>query len=335
MQGETLTLQHQKDVKFAVVVIGRNEGERLKLCLESLPATATVIYVDSGSTDGSVEWARERSTEVIELDRNTPFTAARARNVGFKRAREIAPNVSYVQFVDGDCQISDDWFVNAISFLDSHKDFAAVCGRLRERYPSRSIYNWLCDREWDVPPGEVRTVGGIAMMRTDAVETVDGFRDDLIAGEEPELCVRLRSLGWRIWRLGVEMALHDAAIFHFGQWWLRAQRSGFCFAQGSYLHGATPEKHYTWESRRAWLWGIWLPLGCLTASLTMFPWGLTTWLIYPFQVIRQTMRNTGSLTDRLTIAFFQVLGRFPESFGQVKFLVGRMFGRKAGLIEYK
>ena len=173
------------------------------------------------------------------------------------------------------------------------------------------------------------------MMRVVAVETTGGYRDDMIAGEEPELCLRLRAAGWRIWRLPDEMTLHDAAMTRFGQWWRRTVRSGFAFAQGAYLHGAPPERHFLWESRRARLWGLWLPLGCLAATLALWPWGLLMWLVYPLQILRQTIRNPGSLLDRTKIAFFQLLGRFPEALGQIKFFLGRLLGRQAPLIEYK
>jgi GT2 family glycosyltransferase len=321
--------------KFGAVAIGRNEGERLKQCLASLSAATAVVYVDSGSTDGSAAWARAQGADVVELDLDLPFTAARARNVGFHRLREIAPSVPFVQFVDGDCELDRGWPHAALTFLDSHADVAAVAGRLRERYPQRSVYNWLCDREWDGPAGEVRACGGIAMMRASALETVDGYRNDLIAGEEPELCVRLRAKGWRIWRLDAEMALHDAAMTRFSQWWRRATRAGYGFAQGAYLHGGPPERHWVWESRRAWLWGVWLPLACLLSGLLFGPWGWAAWLIYPLQVLRQTMRNPGPLADRATLAFFQVLARSPEGWGQIRFLRDRLLGRQARLIEYK
>jgi GT2 family glycosyltransferase len=320
---------------FGAVVIGRNEGARLKRCLQSLSAATRIIYVDSGSTDGSAQWVRERRIEVIELDTNGLFTAARARNAGFRHLRKVAPELTYVQFVDGDCELTQQWPAHALSYLCAHADVGAVCGRRRERFPNNSTYNWLCDVEWNVLPGEVRAFAGDVMMRTTALEAVGGYRDDLIAGEEPELCVRLRAAGWRIWRLPLEMTLHDANMLHFAQWWRRMLRSGFAFAQGAHLHGARPERHFVWESRRAQIWGIWLPLGCLAATFALWPWGLFTWLVYPLQVVRQTIRNPGPLMDRATLAFFQVLGRFPEALGQIKFRVGRWFGRQSTLIEYK
>jgi GT2 family glycosyltransferase len=319
---------------FGVVVIGRNEGERLKRCLGSLSAVAAV-YVDSGSTDGSAQWARDTAFEVVELDAQFPFTAARARNAGFLRLQQMTPELVYVQFVDGDCELSNDWPEKATSFLNSHPRLAAVCGRVRERFPERSVFNWLCDREWDGLAGEVRACSGNVMMRVDALSTVGGYRDDLIAGEEPELCVRLRAAGWQIWRLDTDMALHDAAMMHFSQWWWRMVRSGRAFAQGAYLHGAPPECHYVWESWRAWLWGLWLPIGCLAAALIFGPWGAATLLIYPVQFLRQTARNSGSFRDRATLALFQMLARFAEAWGQIRFLQGRLIGRRVRLVEHK
>lgn len=323
------------DLKFGAVAIGRNEGERLKRCLELLSAAVKVVYVDSGSSDGSVQWAREHGVDVIELDTNVPFTAARARNAGFRHLRDVAPDLSYVQFVDGDCEMNRQWPEQALCYLDAHAELAAVCGRRRERFPEKSIYNWLCDNEWNVAPGEVRAFLGDVMIRTAALERAGGYRDDLIAGEEPELGVRLRAAGWLIWRLPDEMTLHDAAMTRFRQWWQRAVRAGYAFAQGAQLHGAPPEHHWVWESRRAWLWGVWLPIVCLAISVAFPPWGLVAWLVYPLQLLRQAIRNTGHLGDRAALALFQVLARFPEGVGQVKFLRDRMLGTRAGLVEYK
>ena len=319
---------------IGAVVIGRNEGERLKRCLKSL-STAVVVYVDSGSTDGSAQWARQHGAELVELDMSRALHGRARTQCRLPETAEIVPDLRYVQFVDGDCELIDGWTKTAMAFLDQHPDVGAVCGRRRERFPGRSVYNWLCDQEWDGPVGEVRACGGDVMIRPSALEAVGGYRDDMIAGEEPELCVRLRAAGWRVWRLDADMTLHDAAMTRFAQWWRRAARGGYAFAQGAYLHGAPPERHFVWESKRAWLWGVWLPLGCLAAGLIFPPWGWAAWLIYPLQVLRQTIRNSGPLRQRATLALFQTLARFPEALGQIKFMRNRLFGRRAQLIEYK
>src|ERR1700733_9148862 len=127
--------------KFGVVVIGRNEGQRLIICLQSLSEATSVIYVDSNSTDGSVKAAQDRNIDVVELDLSVPFTAARARNAGFERLLKTMPDLRYAQFVDGDCELTAGWAEVAVSFLERTPGVAAVCGRLRERNPKQSVYN--------------------------------------------------------------------------------------------------------------------------------------------------------------------------------------------------
>ncbi len=319
-----------------LVAIGRNEGDRLRKCLMSVVGLAEkVVYVDSGSTDGSVDVARSLGVEVVELDMTVPFTAARARNEGFKRLCETAPELSYVQFVDGDCEVVPGWLEKAAQFLDERPGVAVVCGRRRERYPERSVYNMLCDIEWDTPVGEAKACGGDAMMRADAFERVGKYRDSLIAGEEPELCVRIRAAGWKIWRLGEEMTLHDAAITRFGQWWKRTVRSGYSYAEGAHLHGASLERHCVKESRRIWMWGLGIPLVTVCLIIGMGTWGMAILLIYPAQVVRLAMRGQRSVRENWWRALFLVLGKFPEAMGQLNFIYNRLAGKTARLIEYK
>ncbi|QND70429.1 glycosyltransferase family 2 protein [Tardiphaga robiniae] len=325
--------------RLGIVVIARNEGERLKRCLTSLPRQATIIYVDSGSTDGSIEWAKAAGIDVVRLDTAQPFTAARARNAGFSRLQKLAPALPYVQFIDGDCELAVDWPNRATTFLDSNADVCAVFGRRRERYPERSVYNFLCDVEWDVPLGEARAFGGDVMLRSAAFGACDGYRNDLIAGEEPELALRLRAAGWTIMRLDAEMTMHDAAMTRFGQWWRRHQRSGFAFAAGADLHGRSPEKHWVWETRRSMLWGLLIPLVCAALTLATLPfggWGALAWLIFPAQVLRLFMRShiRPSRARTLTSVFY-VLCRFPEAQGWITFKLQQWRGTRQSLIEYK
>jgi GT2 family glycosyltransferase len=321
---------------IGVVVIGRNEGQRLERCLASLEGSADkVVYVDSGSVDGSVQMARQRGVEVLALDMTRPFTAARARNEGFARLQRLLPSMRHVQFVDGDCEVTAGWLPKAQAFLYAHPAVAVVCGRRRERFPQRSVYNLLCDLEWDTPIGEAKACGGDALMRADAFAAVSGYRASLIAGEEPELCVRLRAAGWKIWRLPEEMTLHDAAMTRFGQWWQRSLRAGYAFAEGAYLHGAAPERHWLRESRRAWLWGLGLPLVIALACALLGSWGLLLLSAYPLQAVRLARRGGRSVRENWLQAVFLVLGKFPEMLGQVRFLLNRFGAGKAVLIEYK
>jgi len=321
---------------LGLVAIGRNEGERLRKCLMSvLGKVGKVVYVDSGSTDGSVEMARSLGVTVVQLDMTRPFTAARARNEGFRLLKELIPQLVYAQFVDGDCEVRANWLDKATLFLNEHQDVAVVCGRRRERFPDRTVYNMLCDMEWDTPVGEAKSCGGDAMMRADAFDRIGGYRDDLIAGEEPELCVRLRLKGWKIWRIGEEMTLHDAAISRMGQWWNRTRRCGYAYAEGAHLHGAPPEMHRVKESRRVWIWGLGIPLVTIAMSIFFGMGGLAMLLIYPVQVVRLAIKGTRSAHENWWSALFLVLGKFPEAVGQMNFLKNRLTGNTARLIEYK
>jgi len=319
-----------------VVVIGRNEGERLRRCLASLQSDARyIVYVDSGSTDGSVAMSRALGVTVEALDLSTPFTAARARNQGLGRLLESHPALRYVFFVDGDCEVVGGWLEKARQFLAEHSKVAVVCGRRRERHPQQSIYNLLCDIEWDTPTGETRACGGDALMRIPALREVNGYRQDLICGEEPELCVRLRQAGWQIWRLDAEMTLHDAAMYRFGQWWKRTLRGGYAFAQGAHLHGAPPERHWVSERRRAWLWGLWFPLGALASTAVFGAPALLLLMIYPLQVVRLALRGRRTRRENWWLAGALVLGKFPEMLGQLQFVLDNRRRVKRRLIEYK
>ncbi len=326
--------------KVGVVAIGRNEGNRLRVCLKSLLASGIdpqhMVYVDSGSTDDSVALARSLGLNVVELDAHAPFTAARARNAGFDRLMTVDPQLMYVQFIDGDCEIADSWMGDAATFLDEHPDVAIVCGRRRERHPEQSVYNRLCDIDWDGPTGSVRACGGDSMMRRDAFKSAGGFRSTLIAGEEPELCVRMRQSGWKIYRLSQDMCLHDAAMRKFGQWWLRNARAGHASAEGAWLHGGAPERHGVRPLFSSLLWGLVLPSAIVLATVTGFSRvAVALALLYPLQVIRIASRGRYKGRVNWEMAVFLVLGKFAEVSGNLRFLVNLLRGRHAKLIEYK
>src|SRR5690349_8029988 len=156
-------------MKVGLVAIGRNEGERLKRCLRSArPQVKELVYVDSGSSDDSVAFARSLGVHVVELDTSIPFTAARARNEGARRLREVMPDVQFVQFVDGDCELDAAWIARALAEFSERPRAAVVCGRRRERFPEASVYNRLCDIEWATPVGQAAACGGDFLARLDA-----------------------------------------------------------------------------------------------------------------------------------------------------------------------
>jgi GT2 family glycosyltransferase len=313
-------------VSVAAVIIGRNEGVRLLACLRSVTEqVGQVVYVDSGSSDGSVAAAMTTGARVVTLDLAQPFTAARARNAG----TALLDRADFVLFIDGDCTLQPGFVTAALAAFAVHPAAVVVCGRRREIRPDASVYNRLCDAEWATPVGQALACGGDALMRLDAVHAVGGFRASLIAGEEPELCLRLRRAGGQVWRIDAEMTLHDAAIMRFGQWWRRCVRAGHAFAEGAWLHGASPDRHWRRELRRALVWGLALPSAILLAG-SIHPAGWLLALIYPAQVLRLWRHAGGGVQAGLS-----VLGKFAEAQGALTFYARRLRGHGGRLIEYK
>lgn len=322
--------------EIGIVAIGRNEGQRLIDCLASVKSvTNNIVYVDSGSTDGSIAAAEEIGALVVKLDLNQPFTAARARNVGLAALKAFRPNVSFVQFVDGDCILVQDWLSKSLAFMERQRDVAVVCGRLRERYPTASVYNQLLDLEWRTPVGEAMSCGGNALMRVQAFEAVKGFHSPLIAGEEPELCVRLRKAGWKIWRLDEEMAQHDAAMRRFGQWWVRSVRGGHAHAEISRIH----------RSSQSWIWGrretastvFWAGLAPVLIGFgtLLYPLALCGAIIYPILVCRIAIRRGFHSSNSWQYAAFMAVRKFAQMQGLLQFCWRRWRGSTSQLIEYK
>lgn len=319
-------------MSVAAIAIGRNEGDRLKACLASLRGQAApVIYVDSGSTDGSVAAAEALGADVVALDMGQPFTAARARNAGLARLRDLAPEVELIQLLDGDCTLHPDWIAAARAALAADPDLAVVCGRRRETFPQASLWNRLIDAEWDTPVGPAKACGGDALMRRAALDAVGGYDPAMIAGEEPEMCFRMRRQGWKIARIDAEMTAHDAAMTRFSQWWRRARRAGHAYAEGAALHGReTDERYNVAEVRRALLWGLILPAVTLLGALILTPWALLLLGLYPAQIVRLMRRGFDAAE-----AVFLTLAKFPETQGVLGYWWSRLTGRPRHLIEYK
>lgn len=333
------------------VAIARNEGERLKNCLRSLVgACARVVYVDSGSTDGSVDFARELGVEVVALDLSKPFSMARARNAGVARLREILTGVERVQLVDGDCELDPGWLAKANAWLEAHPETVAVCGRRRERFPEKSVYNRLCDLEWNTPVGRAKSCGGDVLMRVAPLVAAGGYNEALIAGEEPELCLRLRQAGGFIDRIDAEMTRHDAAILSFSAWWKRTLRGGYG-AMDVYtrLRGKLPEAdipfHHLTTSAVSWT-DRWLVLLALAAGAGFYFAGtpglaggallaVGLWFFQAFRIGWGVRHRAASLSDALTYGFFTMVGKWAQRAGQRRYRRDVKAGKVIKIIEYK
>lgn len=336
-----LTGQTTEPATAGVVVIGRNEGERLMACLRGLlQQQRPLVYVDSGSTDGSPDNARSIGVAVLQLDAARPFSAARARNEGAHVLVQRHPSLAFVQFLDGDCVIAPGWLDAAEAALRADDACAIVFGHLQERHPEVSIYNRLCALEWRSPSGPLVNFGhlvGITMVRRSVFESLGGFNPDMIAGEDPDFGVRVGLAGHGVCKLDAQMASHDADIHHFSQWWKRSVRAGHAIGQRAQLHADDPSRDGTKERRSTWFWGALLPLLIvLTASATK---GLSLLLLAGYvmlgwRIARYRLSIGDTHREARLCAVFTVLAKFANVLGLLKYQFNRLRGR-VRIIEYK
>jgi GT2 family glycosyltransferase len=326
---------------MAAVVIGRNEGERLEPSLRSVQnAGLPLIYSDSGSTDGSPTVARQLGIPVVELDPGRPFSAARGRNEGLDEALQRWPDLGYVLFLDGDCVLDPLFPAAAAATFEKHPDCAIVTGHLSERHPEASIYNRLCAIEWRSPAGRIENMnalGGIMVARVSAFREMGGFNEQAIAGEEPDLGVRLGLAGYSIIKIDQAMATHDAQMLRFGQWWRRAVRSGHALAHRYARHGRTGFKDGGRELRSVLFWGFALPLAVLLllwptrgfSLLLLGGYALLGWRVY-----RHYLRIGLPSADAQLATRFILYSKFAELIGVLRYCLNRLRGR-FHIIEYK
>ncbi|MCK5876317.1 MAG: glycosyltransferase [Candidatus Marithrix sp.] len=332
---------------ISVVIIGRNEGQRLVDCIKSVQSTKDfneIIYVDSNSVDDSPKQATELGTKVIVINPERP-TAAIGRNTGWR-----ATTNPLILFMDGDTILNRNFLKVALPVFDDPK-VAAVCGHYRELYPKASIYQRVLDLDWMVPTGVVSSCGGIMLIRKNVLEKVDGYNAKLIAGEEPEMCQRIRAAGYIIRRIDQPMILHDLAIKSWSQYWQRSVRTGHAYAEISNLLKVSSLANFYKEKAGGILWqheanknfingGVWTTsfiFGLLTTVFSWLPLLLVTGLFFTLS-LRTSWKNSWKSKDKFSIFLYGLHSQFqhiPIMVGQLSYYYNRWRGRQRRLIEYK
>ncbi len=317
------------------IVIGRNEGDRLITCLQSLKSEGVeIVYVDSQSLDNSVLHAREAGALVVELTNEQPVNAARARQAGFNALQAMDNLPEFIQFLDGDCTVVPGWFCAGEAALREDPNLGLVTGWRVELHPERSVYNALCEFEWHRPAGEISVCGGDMMVRSSIFAQVGGFDSDLIACEDFDFCLRLGKAGAKLKRLPVNMTMHDANMTQFGQWWRRSVRAG----HGNADVGARHPIAFRRELTRAWVYGGLLPLvfimglgGASWLSLSV----VAAYSVNYFRTLFGLMVNGLTIRQAPLHTALILLSKFPNLLGMLLFYVKRARGKKMQIIEYK
>lgn len=331
---------HEADTRpaLSVVIIGRNEGPRLVKCIASVQhATADlhaeIIYVDSASSDGSRERAMRMGARVLALDEGR-LSAARGRNTGW-----VAARAELILFLDGDTELEPGFALAAMQAMAANPLCAAVWGHRRESRPQDSIYNRVLDLDWIYPPGKSQFCGGDALFRRSALSAAKGFDASLIAGEEPELCRRLRALGYFIEHIDEPMTRHDLGIQRFAQYWRRAERAGHAYASLCQRFSHTADPLWRSESRRNLIHAA--ALTCLPGVLVLLAsqGALAAGLAGAAAIVGRTAwRARWKGASRATLLLYALhshLQQLPIAVGQLRRRQSERRGEQRTLIEYK
>jgi glycosyltransferase involved in cell wall biosynthesis len=309
--------------RIGAVVIGRNEGSKLARCLASvLGKVEPIIYVDSGSGDGSAELARRLGAHVVQLDPSRPFTVGRAKNEGFDEILRLDPNLEFVQFVDADSEIVGLWLGVAEAALRERADACGAFGRLQERYPRKSVFNRLYAAQWHLESEGNNLLPGMSMMRVSAFRSTGGFVEDVPCVDDRELSIRLVKEGWKIVRLDTEMAIHDTGMMNLRQWWNRKIEAGYALAYQAWRHSLSPTSFPGRSYWSSWFWGLGLPLAAVAGAWPSAGASLLLLLGYPVlfcRVHRWTCRGGVHGPDAILYAAACTIDKFPKALGQIRF----------------
>ncbi len=326
---------------LSIVVIGRNEGKRLAKCLESIGQVREIvireiIYVDSGSTDGSPELASQYGAVVIFVHTERP-TAAMGRNAGWRRAE-----CDLVLFLDGDTVLHFDFPRAACDALGQDPSVAAVWGHRREIHPEASIFTRVLDLDWVYRPGLTEFCGGDVLLRRKALLETGGFDEGLIAGEEPELCRRMRARGYRILHIDHPMTGHDLQITRFSQYWRRAARAGHAYAEVSERYRQSSDPSWTSERRGNLIRGSFWSLSLAAAILASLRFGFLPFALWLALLFLLSIRSAwkarwkgASLWILFLYGIHSHLQHVPILVGQMQYQFNKRYGRSRKLIEYK
>jgi glycosyltransferase involved in cell wall biosynthesis len=326
---------------LSVVVIGRNEGLRLLRCLESVRnmkdpgGKVEMIYVDSSSIDASCEVASQMGARVVSVHPSRP-TAALGRNAGWR-----ASTGHFVLFLDGDT-ILHPAFVSE-SLQNFEDDTAIVHGNRREIHPGASMFNRVLDLDWISAVGNVGSCGGDALVRREALEAANGYDENLIAGEEPEMCRRLRGLNWKILHVDRPMTGHDLAMTRWFQYSRRAMRTGYAYAEVSKRFRGSRLPFWEFEARhnrnRALVQAAIIASALLASVISRTGWpigaAMLLFLALSWRTASMVAWKTPSLLTRFLYGMHSHLQQIPIYIGQLQYWRDHRKGRARGLIEYK
>ncbi len=314
--------------RISFVVIGKNEGKMLGKCLESLKAAdyprhlaevTEVIYVDSRSTDRSVEIAREHGATVHLLSAGRT-SSARARNAGLQLCQG-----DLVQFLDADMVLAKDWLQRAVPIL-LEEGVIGVAGRIDDYQRKPSWYDRVHTAQQMFHRPEIGGMGsGGGLFRAEEFRKLGGYNDKMPFGEEAELGEYLRSSGRGILRIVDLMAYHDYGFDTFRAYCRRLVRDGMVQAL-AWRRGAQGRWRTLLRSVITPLFWLLAPLASLLLRNPLPVVLALCWAAYVFfRTATHIFLRERTLKLALTCGAHICFAKFPHLWGWCRVMLMREF----------
>jgi glycosyltransferase involved in cell wall biosynthesis len=226
--------------RVSIVIKALNEeaniGAAIESCLAALGSTpGEVILADACSTDRTVEVASRYPVKVVQFARAADRGCGAGPQLGYQHS-----SGEYVYLMDGDMKLVPGFLEQALSFLAQHPEVAGVGGRVVELNLESMEYRERHSRAAPhLQPGQVDRLDGGGLYRRRAIQETGYLSDrNLHSYEEFDLAVRLRALGWKLWRLPVDAVTHyghDAPPYRL---LMRRWKSRYACGLGEMVRGA-------------------------------------------------------------------------------------------------
>lgn len=200
-----------KATDISIVIIGRNAEWSIGRLLESVVArlppnvTSEIIYVDSASTDCTLEIVARYPARIIRLSAGKRLCASAGRFVGTQYATG-----QYIVFLDSDMELLGGWLERAIRLLERRPDIAVVSGIQVDTGGGMGDQRLVAGGCSEDSFAEARFAGSAAMFRREVLAKAGTWNPHIVSDEEPELCLRIRRAGYRI------VQLNSLSVRHFG-----------------------------------------------------------------------------------------------------------------------
>lgn len=247
----------------SIIVLNWNGKQYLQTCLSSLLGQnyheIEIIFVDNGSTDGSVEFVKDKypSVKIIVHDRNLGF--AGGVNSGI-----IVSHGKYIATINNDAEADLEWISSLVQVIESDRCIGS-CSSKMLRYYDRKIIDSAgivvyqngnaydrgaqeVDRgQYDAQTEIFGACAGAALYRRQMLDEIGLFDEEYFAYfEDVDISFRMHLFGWKC------IFVPDAIVYH--------------------IHSATsrqksPFKIFYLERNKLWNMWKYFPLSLLITQL--------------------------------------------------------------------